>query len=351
MTVTTELFSYSYHRPEDPIDTADWSPDGNWIACGTRKGAILLFEATTGKEKASYQIGKMGTRALEWFPDSQHLLTWFENTLMICHAWTGERRVLYQHGNEGEEGGGGFGAVLRPPLGLMIASSAYEDEEPTVQVREVETGRRIAMFSPREPFDEDQAQHAEAGLPVYYPPFYPISWSPLGNYIAMGQDYKVHIWEPSTDQRVFLHSVASRIYSLERIETFAWPPDEQYLVFAREEKLTDTAHTEHIIEVWDWAAGERGSTYRGHTNVIRYMQWLSGKDQIVSVSDNEMHLWDAHTGIGITRSVLPVEEHTVFSDAVLSPDRSQVALVGIRYLPGDTQEGLLCVWRHGLDLS
>ena len=81
------------------------------------------------------------------------------------------------------------------------------------------------------------------------------------------------------------------------------------------------------------------------------MQWLVGKEQIVSVSDNEMHLWDALTGIGIARSVLPVEEHTVFSDAVLSPDRSQLALVGMRYLPGDTQEGLLCVWRHGLDLS
>jgi hypothetical protein len=80
------------------------------------------------------------------------------------------------------------------------------------------------------------------------------------------------------------------------------------------------------------------------------MQWLAGKDQIVSVSDNEMHLWDAHTGVCIARSILPVEEHTVFSDAVLSPDRSQLALVGMRYLSGDAQKGLLCVWRHGLDL-
>lgn len=85
----------------------------------------------------------------------------------------------------------------------------------------------------------------------------------------MGQDYKVHLWEPSTDERVFLHSIANRIYSGERVEAFIWSPDERYLVFAREERHPPIANPEHTIEVWDWAAGECLCTYRGHMNVVR----------------------------------------------------------------------------------
>lgn len=166
--VMTELFSYTYHRPEDAINEIDWSADGKWIACGTRKGSILVIEAASGKERAFYQFGNVGTTALEWLSDDQHFLTWFENAILICHAWTGEQRVLYHHGSEGNEGS--FGAHQRVPDGFLIASSAYEEDGPTVQIHEAETGLRSATFSPREPFDDLQAEHAEAELPVHHPP-------------------------------------------------------------------------------------------------------------------------------------------------------------------------------------
>ena len=168
----------------------------------------------------------------------------------------------------------------------------------------------------------------------------------------MGQQYKVHIWNPGTDERVFLHSIANKRISQERIETFTWSPDERCLVFAREEEIGAFANTEHVIDVWDWKSAERWSSYRGHTHVVRYMQWLAGKGRVVSVSKNELHLWDAHTGACLARSVLPIidEKQCAFSGAVLSPDRSQLALAGVRYLPGGEREGLLWVWRHGLEL-
>jgi WD40 repeat protein len=344
--------SYLYRRPGDEIYAIDWSSDGQWIAHLATDGTMTIVQATSGREVSRWRVGKKRGTSLAWLPDSQHIITDspFDDEVVILNASAGEKRILYKHGVEGS--GDGEISVCLSPTRRLVASSAYEDDGPTVQVREAETGRRIATFSPLEPFDELQAEHMQAELPVYHPPFYPISWSPQGSYIAMGQDYKVHIWEPSTDQRVFLHSIANKRNSQEHIETFTWSPDEQCLVFAREEEIGAFANTKHVIDVWDWVTGERWSTYRGHTNVVRYMQWLAGKDQIVSVSRNELHLWDVHTGVCLARSVLPIEDEKdcTFSGAVLSPDCSQIALVGSRHLPGESEEGVLWVWRHGLEL-
>lgn len=350
MSVIAEIFSYTYQRPEDEIDRVDWSSDGKWIVCGTIKGRILVVEAASGKEKVTYQIGTTSFWALEWFPDNQHLLVCFEDMIMVWNAWNGERHLLYHHGVRGRETP--FSVGQRSSDGLLVASSAYGKESPTVQVHEVKTGNHLATFRPRELFDELQEENAEAGLPVYYPPFYPLCWSPKGTYIALGQDYKVHVWESATDQRVFFHSVASIPETGERIEDFAWSPDEQCLAFAREERHAYTPIAQHIIEVWNWEARERWSIYRGHTNAVLFIQWLAGKDQIVSVSTNELHVWDTRTGMCIARSVLPVADEcrVSFTSAVLSPNCSQLALVGTHYLPNTSQEGVFCVWQHGLEL-
>ena len=80
--------------------SADWSPDGNWIAWigdGTGETEIYLYEVATGKTSQATAGTDTYIRSLQWLPDSKSLIyTDRKNRVMLVSVPDGTRRQLLE---------------------------------------------------------------------------------------------------------------------------------------------------------------------------------------------------------------------------------------------------------------
>ncbi|GER89985.1 hypothetical protein KDW_41470 [Dictyobacter vulcani] len=176
------------------------------------------------------------------------------------------------------------------------------------------------------------------------------SWSPDGKILAIGQRTLVHLWKPQTervvatytsgikqgpeDLRDFFNDIAS-------IDRIYWSPDGLFL-----------ACVGHIgIEIWEISTGEKFVTYYEHISAIVDVKWLMEKETIVSVDQDDIHVWHFRDGRVLQKVRIPYprgEEDSVLFTAALSPDLSALACAGYKGRGPLTEEveGILWIWRH-----
>ncbi|MBI5671369.1 MAG: WD40 repeat domain-containing protein [Chloroflexi bacterium] len=109
-------------------------------------------------------------------------------------------------------------------------------------------------------------------------------WSPDGTKIAdvWVEDVRFEIWDAATGQSIRIVGVPSGGVIL----TIAWSPDGT--------KIVSDGGDDSILRIWDAVTGELVTTFAGHTDYVRSVDWSLDGSKIASASrDNSIRIWDA----------------------------------------------------------
>ncbi|KAG8789781.1 hypothetical protein FRC12_013246 [Ceratobasidium sp. 428] len=289
----------------DCVYSAAYSPDGAYIASGSRDGTIRIWDAHTGKPVGQPLTGHTGhtrnVNSVAYSPDGAYIASGSaDETIRIWDAHTGKPvgRPLIGHTDR-------VWSVAYSPDGAYIASGS---DDRTVRIWDAHSGKYLG---------QPLTGHTNLVFSVTY--------SPDGAYIASGSnDDAVRIWyaygagksvgQPLTGHTAWVRSVA-------------YSPDGAYIT---------SGSDDYTIRIWDAHTGKPvGQPLTGHTGRVTSVAYSPDGAYIASGSaDKTIRIWDAHTGKPIGR---PLTGHTSsVSSVAYSPDGA--------YIVSGSWDNSVCVW-------
>lgn len=112
-------------------------------------------------------------------------------------------------------------------------------------------------------------------------------WSPDGTKIAnqWAEDFRFEIWDAATGQLIQTVGLTGGT----SLFTIAWSPDGT--------KIVSDGGNDGTLRIWDAVTGELVTTFTGHADNVRSVDWSLNSDRIASASsDNTIRIWDASNG-------------------------------------------------------
>jgi WD40 repeat protein len=332
-------------------------PDGRRLALATTDGAVLVWDAATGKEILRRSHHGDSVAGLAYSPDGRFLASasW-DRTVKLWDAATG-RVIHVLRGHNGPVHGVAF-----HPAGETLASAGWDGQ---VKVWDARTGKPCKNLAGHKSavygvaFSPDGALLASAGsngnlkiwdvgagrvvqsLTGHAGAVLGIAFSPDGRYLAYGGgDATVRVWdiESGVDRVVFRGHRAA-------VEGLQFSPDGQ--------RLASTSPAQGAVKIWDLTRHpERGTFARTRGRLAKVvpvrdlirnpsaatpaqtgpdvegLAFRAGGRQLVSITvGGKLQTWDVATGLLQDQRQLPISEELV-SPAVLaafSPKGDHVA--------------------------
>jgi WD40 repeat protein len=264
---------YIYRGHNKCILSAAWSPGhGAFIASGDTGGIVQVWEAFTGNTIVSYHGHTRFVRSVAWSPDGQYIASsgdYGDSTVQVWRAFTGDR--IYIHDRQYRI----FSVAWAPgsPASSSgqanrIASSSFDGSVQVWQVPHVNSIEHI-LFS----------YHAHAG------PVYALAWSPDGaEIVSGGHDAILRIWNVARSDSASGTGSIIRTYNghTRPIKAVAWSPGGNHIASGGDDAT---------VQIWQAATGTHVATYEGHTSWVRAVAWSPGGNYIVSASGNSVHIW------------------------------------------------------------
>src|SRR5216683_2933083 len=201
MSIDTPIITYQGHG--DNVFAVAWSPDGTWIASGSRDTTVRVWKASAGEDYLVYQDHASYLLSLAWSPDGKRLASGdTAGTVRIWEAFTGRTITTYHRHTRFVR------SVALSPDGTHIATGGdYGDS--TVQVWQAFSGNHLYTYS---------RQYR----------IFAVAWSPGGKRIASGSfDASVQIWDAFSGENIFTYQGHSG-----PVYTAAWSPDGLYCTLA-----------------------------------------------------------------------------------------------------------------------
>lgn len=313
--------SFTYTGHNDNVFCVAFSPDGRYIASGSRDTTVRIwqivgapFMAPTSPlslsnvgvinyaptmpiefaDRLVYRQHSSSLLSVAWSPDGRFLAS--GDTGGVVNVWDascGETFLTY-HGHTRFVRG-----ISWSPDGRQIASGGdYGDS--TVQVWEALTGRLVRKHTRQYrifavgwgpdssliascSFDGSveiwDAFTGELSLAYkeHSGPVYAAAWSPEGGFIASGgQDALVRVWDALTGKTVSTYRGHTKA-----VKTLAWSPDGRYVVSGGDDQA---------LQIWQAGTGEHVALYTGYTKWIRSLAWSPDGNYIASASGKTVQI-------------------------------------------------------------
>ncbi|EFH85024.1 serine/threonine-protein kinase [Ktedonobacter racemifer] len=279
-----QLFTYRGHS--NYVDAVAWSPDGKWIASGSRDKTVQVWNASDGSHVFTYQGHTNYVASVAWSPDGKWIASasgYGYNTVQVWNANDGSHVFTYRgHINY-------VASVAWSPDGKRIASGSADN---TVQVWNTNDGSHVFTYK----------GHSDW--------VYTVAWSPDGKRIASGSaDKTVQVWNASDGSHVFTYKGHSN-----KVNAVAWSPDG---------KRTASCSTDKTVQVWNASNGSHVFTYKGHSSWVNAVAWSPDGKWIASGSrDKTVQVWNASDG----SLAFTYQGHSNWVAAVAwSPDKKRIA--------------------------
>jgi WD40 repeat protein/serine/threonine protein kinase len=246
-----------------------FSPDGRWIASGSRDGKVTLWDATTGQPLFAFTAHDQAIQSVAFSPGGHRFATASWDGTVKVWDFDPQREADKHpllHSLPGHQGG--VQCVAFSPDGQHLASAGGDN---AVRVWELAVGRQILVLG----------GHAGAVRCVAY--------SPDGQCLASASDISVRIWEASTGrEKLTLSKHRAQVMSL------AFSSDGRWLASATED-ITTKGDCE--LKVWDAQTGREAITLYDHVAGVNCVTFsLDGRRLASAGVDGNVKLWDLASG-------------------------------------------------------
>ncbi len=331
-----DYFIYRGHNK--CVLSAAWSPGhGAYIASGDTGGIVQVWEAFTGSSIVSYHGHTRFVRSVAWSPDGRYIASggdYGDSTAQVWQAFTGKQ--IYTHDQQYRI----FSVAWAP-------GPTINKESPTImnfdeQDRSCHAERSEASLRPsRETLRFAQGDNT---LPMLGGKFHHRGATTRGpTWIASSSfDGSVQVWQVLHANRsehsslpiyrgglLIYHAHTGPVYAL------SWSPDGAHIV---------SGGYDAILRIWNVARSESASgtgsvirTYNGHTRPVKAVAWSPDGNHIASGGDDmTIQVWEAATA----RHVATYSGHTSWVRALdWSPDGKRIV---------SASGNALHIWRAGL---
>jgi WD40 repeat protein/serine/threonine protein kinase len=282
-------------RHSAAVFSTAFSPDGRWIASGSKDGKVTVWDATTSHKQIAFQAHKNHVHCVAFSPDGRRLATasW-DRTAKVWDFDPQREGATYSPVHTLREHVANVNSVAFSPDNQRLASTGWDN---LVRVWDVATGRETLTLS-------GHTSHVWC-----------VAYSPDGQHLASASDdTTVKIWDARTGQE-------QRTLSGDRapVLSVSFSRDSRWLASTTGDMST---RAQGEIKIWDARTGQDVHTLRGHTTLVFHAVFSPDGKRLASAgSDDTVKLWDLQTG----QEVLTLRGHRSQVDSLdFSPDGTRL---------------------------
>jgi serine/threonine protein kinase len=239
-----------------PVWATQFAPDGLSVAMSIDDGTVKVWDAQSGRIKATINAHKAPVWRIAYDRDGTHLATTSDdNTVKIWDTANWKVQHTLKHDTA-------VRAVAFAPDGHRIATASRKG---SLDVWDLVTKKEIF------------------GVPAHDGMIYGLAFSPDGKMIATsGSDKVIKLWDAASGQElVTLRGHLGGVYSVS---------------FSPDSKTVASGGWDKTVRLWDVASGNNIATLPGHTQDVWSVAFTPDGATLVSASeDHTARVWDVAT--------------------------------------------------------
>ena len=248
----------TYHGHEGPVNSAVFSPDGEHILTASDDQTARLWERSSGKQIMTYRGHEFWVTSAVFSPDGEYILTAsHDNTARLWERESGKNIMTY-HGHKDD-----VNSVVFSPDGEHILTAS---DDQTARLWETASGKNIMTYHGH----KDDVNSAV--------------FSPDGKHIlTASRDHTARLWDRSSGKEIMIYRGHEE-----------WV---RSAVFSRDGEHILTASDDQTARLWETASGKNIMTYHGHKDDVNSAVFSpDGKHILTASRDHTARLWDRSSG-------------------------------------------------------